>query len=47
MTPTIEQNQNQPFLRKLIRRKIISANAENDGKLKRCLSTFDLTALGN
>lgn len=35
------------FLSSLVRRKTISDNAANEGGgLKRCLSTFDLTALG-
>lgn len=34
------------FLSKLIRRKTIAESAIDEGKLKRCLSTFDLTALG-
>lgn len=35
------------FFESLYRRKTISDNAENEGGgLKRCLSTFDLTALG-
>ncbi|KAI1297887.1 Cationic amino acid transporter 2 [Halotydeus destructor] len=34
------------FGQKLIRRKVISEDSVGEGKLKRCLSTFDLTSLG-
>lgn len=34
------------FLSSLIRRKIIEEEAQRQGLLKRCLTTFDLTALG-